>query len=172
MPRLHGETGNWSKSCSSVLLLDSLIITDKYQWHDDGEKDLGPDIASLSLGGAATMTFRMKAKHWLAKNLSSDNYDPELPVQTGSQAYQFRNIVNEHYKAGRMAEYERTKAELLKYYNKDEKKKKHAPTSLTLELKHGDMVVMHGAEIQKIWEVWYPCVKFSLTTKTYTCDLF
>ena len=135
--------------CLFDRLLDRLLM--KYKWHDDGEKDLGPDIASLSLGGAATMTFRMKAKYYLPKNLTPDNYDP---VQKGSQAWQLREAVNAHFKNGELAEYEAKKKELFVFLNRDaEKKKKHAPTALTLELRHGDMVVMHGAEIQRVWEV-------------------
>ena len=119
----------------------------KKQWHDDGANDLGPDIASLSLDGAATMTFRMKSKYFLPKDLTLDKYDPELPVQKGSQAWQLRDAANEHLQAGRVTEYEAVKKELLEFLNRDsEKKKKHAPTCLTLELRHGDKVVMHGAE--------------------------
>ena len=100
------------------------------------------------------MTFRMKSKYHLPKDLTPEKYNPELPVQKGSQAWQLRTAANEHFKAGRMAEYEAAKKELFNFLNKDsEKKKKHAPTSLTLELRHGDMVVMHGVEIQKVWEV-------------------
>ena len=100
------------------------------------------------------MTFRMKSKYYLPKDLTPNKYNPELPVQKGSQAWQLREAVNEHFKAGRMAEYEAAKQDLFNFLNKDsEKKKKHAPTCLTLELRHGDMVVMHGAEIQKVWEV-------------------
>lgn len=145
------------RSKKSGYVLQSFVYppdADKDQWHDDGEKDLGPDIASLSVGGAATMSFRMKSKYFLPKNLTPDNYNPELPVQKGSQAWQLRITANEHFKAGRMAEYEAAKKDIFTFLNKDsEKKKKHAKTCLTLELKHGDMVVMHGAEIQKFWEV-------------------
>ena len=122
--------------------------------HDDGEKDLGPDIASLSLGGAATMSFRIKAKHWLAKGLTAANYNPELPVIRGSQGWKQRIKANDFYKAGRMTEYEAAKKELFKLLDdKNEKRKKHAPVVLFLELRHGDMVVMHGDQIQKIYEV-------------------
>ena len=38
--------------------------------HDDGEKDHGPDIASWSLGGAASMDFKIKSKYWVAKGLT------------------------------------------------------------------------------------------------------
>ena len=100
------------------------------------------------------MTFRMKAKYHLPKDLTPKKYNPELPVHKGSHAWQLREAATAHYKAGRAAEYEKAKKELFTFLGRDrEKKKKHAPTVLTLELRHGDMVVMHGAEIQKVWEV-------------------
>ncbi|KAF6226736.1 hypothetical protein HO173_012339 [Letharia columbiana] len=115
-------------------------------WHDDGEKDLGPDIASWSLGGAATMGFRMKSKYWKFKERNADNYDPELPVRPGSQAWKERIALNELYQAGHMDEYEQAKTALFKALDKN---KNNGPTVLSLELRHGDMVVMHGEDIQK-----------------------
>ena len=134
-----------------------MIIKSNYQWHDDGEKDLGPDIASLSLGGAATMSFRMKAKYYLLpKTLSIETYDPTLPVLKGSQAWRLRETVNEHFRAGRGVEYEEAKKELFTALKTDkEVKKRHATSCLSLELRHGDMVVMHGGEIQRVWEVCF-----------------
>ena len=123
------------------------MLMNKQQWHDDGANDLGPDVASLSLNGAATMTFRMKSKYFLPKDLTPDKYDPELPVQKGSQAWQLRDAANEYLQVGRVTEYKAAMQELFQFLNMDsEKKKKHASTCLTLKLRHGDMVVMHGAE--------------------------
>ena len=64
------------------------------QYHDDGEKELGPTVATLSLGGDATMMFRPKAK-----------------------------------------------------------KPTELPAVLCITLRHGDIVVMHGTRIQKLYEV-------------------
>ena len=119
------------------------------------------------------MTFRMKAKYYLPKDLTPAKYNPELPVQKGSQAWQLRETVNAHFKAGRGAEYEAKKKELFRFLGRDgekKKKQKHAPTSLTLELRHGDMVVMHGAEIQKVWEVCSMLFS-SVLSCPYTCEL-
>ena len=124
------------------------------QYHDDGEKDLGPDIVSMSLGGAATMNFRIKEKHWQASGLTCQNYDPEQEVLPGSQAWKMRVAVNDLYKAGETERYERAKEELVEFLNKQ--KKKNGPVVLSLELRHGDMVVMHGEEIQRIYEVCIP----------------
>lgn len=128
-----------------------LSATDDLKMHDDGEKDLGPDIASVSLGGAASMDFRIKAKHWTVKGLTAQNYDPDLWVLPGSQAWKLRAAANDLYKAGRMDEYEAAKAEVFSSLKKD--KRKNGATVLTLELRHGDMVVMHGEQIQKVYEV-------------------
>lgn len=51
------------------------------------------------------MHFRMKSKHWIAKNLTIDNYDPELWVRPGCKAWKLRVAVNKLYKAGRSKEY-------------------------------------------------------------------
>lgn len=139
---------------SDVLCLSTLTDADKPQWHDDGEKDLGPDIASLSLGGAATMNFRLKSKHWMFKERVAKNYNPQQPVLPGSQAWKIRLAVNELYHAGQMPEYEDAKAQLFKSLNsKGETNKKNGFAVLSLELRHGDMVVMHGEDIQKHYEV-------------------
>lgn len=96
------------------------------------------------------MDFRMKTKHWTAKYLSANTYDPELWVRPGSQGWKLRVKANELFKAGRTAEYETTKAELFK---SAEMRKKTPPTILSLDLKHGDIVVMHGEEVQSIHDV-------------------
>jgi hypothetical protein len=71
-------------------------------YHDDGEKELGPTVATLSLGAEAIMSFRPKAK-----------------VALGPTANNAKG----------------TKADVLK-----------------VVLRHGDIVVMHGSGIQKLYE--------------------
>ena len=103
------------------------------------------------------MTFRIKSKHWqfkdkvFDKNFLGDKYDPTAFVRPGSQAWEMRAAVNELYRAGRMDKYEQAKEELGKALAKD--KHQNAPTALSLELRHGDLVVMHGAELHEIHEV-------------------
>ncbi|KAI1212666.1 uncharacterized protein F4807DRAFT_457464 [Annulohypoxylon truncatum] len=69
--------------------------------HDDGEIELGPTVASMSLGSKSVMKFMPKMK----KNLGDD-------------------------------------------VGKDQKERS---PMLSLVLKHGDILVMHGAEIQKLY---------------------
>lgn len=115
---------------------------------------MGPHIASWSLGGAAIMSFKIKSKYWVYKERVPENYDPELPVQDGSQSWKQRNALNDLYKAGRMQEYETAKKKLFDDLNKKgEKTKKNGSAVLNLDLKHGDIVVMHGEDIQKLYDV-------------------
>ena len=103
------------------------------------------------------MTFRIKSKHWQSKDkvsdkkILSDKYDPTAFVRPGSQAWEMRAAVNELYRAGHIDKYKQAKEELGKALVKD--KHQNAPTTLSLELRHGDLVVMHGAELHKIHEV-------------------
>ncbi|KAK6952085.1 hypothetical protein Daesc_006614 [Daldinia eschscholtzii] len=90
----------------------------KISAHDDGEKELGPNVASLSLGSPSVMKFSPKK----GKNIGD---------------------------------------------TKDINKKKRKPV-LSLLLKHGDMLVMHGERIQKLYlHAVDPCGKhrFALTCR-------
>ncbi|KAI0119492.1 hypothetical protein F4814DRAFT_458716 [Daldinia grandis] len=73
----------------------------KISAHDDGEKELGPNVASLSLGSPSVMKFTPKK----GKNIGDPKY-------SGSQ--------------------------------------RKGPF-LSVKLKHGDMLVMHGEKIQKLY---------------------
>lgn len=97
------------------------------------------------------MQFKIKSKYWKANIPTAAGYDPEAWVLPGSQAWKMRLTVNEHYKCGRMAEYEASKADLMAHLGQA-----NPPVVLTLELRHGDMVVMHGERIQEIYEVSSP----------------
>ena len=97
-------------------------------------------MASLFLDGAATISFRIKARHWLFQESQAEQYNPNLPVRPGSQLWQTRMTINQHYKAGRMKEYKDVKDALLRILTtKPETSKKNAPTVLTLELRHRDI---------------------------------
>ncbi|KAL2130787.1 hypothetical protein VTI74DRAFT_5948 [Chaetomium olivicolor] len=86
------------------LLALGYMENDKINYHDDGESELGPVIAALSLGSPSTMRFRPKR-----------NTGFWLPT---------------HQEQGRTCYKE----------------------ILEVTMKHGDMMVMVGAEIQKVYE--------------------
>lgn len=128
----------------------STTVTYTLQYHDDGEKDLGPTIATLSLGGDAVMTVRMKENFHSAKKHVFTN-----PVLRGCQLYDERIQLNADHAHLSPAEFAGSKARF------DDKvrnlKKRHSPSILSMRLKQGDMVVMHGDEVQKYYEVrFYP----------------
>ena len=101
------------------------------------------------------MSFRMKSKHWQLKDFNSDTYNPHAWVRPGSQAWEERNVINSLYASGDMQGFEAAKFELAKSLKKS--RAQNGPALITLELKHGDMIVMHGEEIQKYFEVCWHC---------------
>jgi hypothetical protein len=79
--------------------------TQKLQYHDDGEEELGPVIAALSLGSPSTMRFRPKR---------GTGFFLPTHKQLGKVCYK---------------------------------------EVLEVPMKHGDMMVMVGTNIQKVYEV-------------------
>ncbi|ETS85009.1 hypothetical protein PFICI_03034 [Pestalotiopsis fici W106-1] len=71
-------------------------------YHDDGEKDLGPTVATLSLGSPSIMRFRPKKKS-----------------KVGPEVKNLRSL---------------------------------KPAVVSIPLYHGDIVIMHGTELQKNYE--------------------
>lgn len=84
----------------------------KISYHDDGEKELGPTVATLSLGSPAVMRFRPKRKTRLG--------------QEGKG------------------------------------KRGEKPSVLSFVLNHGDMVIMHGTDIHREYEVSVFCCCLNL----------
>lgn len=143
-------------------------MADFMKYHDDGEVDLGPTITTLSLGADAEMTIRMKAKYFLtsravckrpirtkgkgAKQTFDIKHDPSAPVPIGCQNYQERrNLASLYNNLPLRTRYESALKELFKQTSKSGTR--NAPVILNMRLKHGDMVVMHGEDLQKCFEV-------------------
>ncbi|KAK9728583.1 hypothetical protein K7432_000932 [Basidiobolus ranarum] len=93
------------------LLSIAYLQGQKIGWHDDGEKEVGEVIATLSLGSPATMYFR---RHRLQSRRYEKNQE---------------------------------KAMLGNYTRRKEKQ-----SVLDLNLRHGDVLIMHGRSIQKYFE--------------------
>ncbi|PSN72603.1 hypothetical protein BS50DRAFT_673327 [Corynespora cassiicola Philippines] len=123
----------------------------KINYHDDGEFGLGPTIATLSLGATGTMRLRMKGRHYAGVS-NSGIYDISPPLP-GCVKYKERLALHdelESLKAGDQVVYR----ERLRAVPKELQLKpggKH-PDVLTMELGHGDIVVMHGFALQKYYE--------------------
>lgn len=128
------------------------MLADISQYHDDGEIDLGPTIATLSLGGEADMTIRMKERYYSAKKIRFNPYDPNAPVIKGCQFYKERLELNILHKNGCSDEVLRAQETKLRL-KVQKNGRNSAPVILNMRLHHGDMVVMHGSEMQKYFEV-------------------
>ena len=97
------------------------------------------------------MTLRIKQRYYrFPKDMTLDTYDPYAPLISGSQLYKERIAVNNYYRAGDLQAFEIAKAELFRKVKKCTAK--NASPVLIMKLKMGDMIVMHGAEMQKFFE--------------------
>jgi hypothetical protein len=126
---------------------ETMLINEQY--HDDGESTLGPTIATLSLGGQAKMMIRMKAKYYFGIT-KSGVYNPLAPVLPGCKGYAERvelNSLNGKISKEAFEEAKKTLCKNLRQVGSP-------PPLLTMYIKHGDMIVMHGAEMQKYYEVY------------------
>ncbi|KAH0544635.1 hypothetical protein FGG08_001285 [Glutinoglossum americanum] len=122
----------------------------KINYHDDGEEGLGPTIATLSLGGQATMTIRMKASHYHGVSRTGAYVDKHPPTK-GCLNYEQRLL--RHQEMEQLDP--KMRSLLCKEIVKDLglSRKRSSPVWLSMRLNHGDIVVMHGVKIQTYYEV-------------------
>ncbi|KAI5303568.1 hypothetical protein KEM56_007412 [Ascosphaera pollenicola] len=117
-------------------------------YHDDGESSLGPTIATLSLGSKAEMTIRMKKKYW--KPVQRGQFDPRKEViMPGCGQYERRAKLREQFDAGELSpeQYETQRQRILNTIKGHE-----CPVLVRMEVNHGDMIVMHGSNLQMYYE--------------------
>ena len=103
------------------------------QYHDDGEKELGPTVATLSLGSPSIMSFRPKKLNevW-PENLKSTEMKQKAHARE-ARCECGGNTANCRKKCRR--------------------KRPHKLPVIRFALNHGDMVVMHGTQIHRLYEV-------------------
>lgn len=164
------------------------------KYHDDGEKGLGPRIATLSLGAGATMTLRVKAKyHSQVSKTGVFTYEKPLPLSVlesstqgfkpkakGADKTKSADSLKEKHAArvaafeelqklkdaGNTAEFRKRSKELA---TELKLRRVQAQPLLSFHLTHGDIVLMEGEEIQKFLEHQVdPCgnLRFALTCRT------
>jgi alkylated DNA repair dioxygenase AlkB len=163
----------------------------KVKYHDDGEMGLGPRIATLSLGGGATMLLRVKAKYFgQVSNTGVFTYEKPLPLpvlKSSGYTSGFRGKTEKTVKPckdtheGRQAAWEELKQlkeagdgagfrKRSKEVSKElELRKLKAEPILTFHLTHGDIVIMVGEDIQKFLEHQVEptaSLRFALTCRT------
>jgi len=111
-------------------------------------------VVSLSLGGDATMTWRLKKKYYQPKHMQMKNigkYDAILPVFKGSKFWKERDNFNKVASTLDTEDYKIQKENLYKAYKA--KISVNSSPVITLTLRHGDYMIMNGDQIQKYYEV-------------------
>lgn len=166
----------------------------KIKYHDDGEAGLGPTIGTLSLGASATMTLRVKSKYYSQTSglgIFTDEKPLPLPLLESSgysSGYQ-RKVKDASKQAnakaskdtyeGRVAAWQELQVlkatdraaylQRAKAVAKElELKRKQAEDLVTLHLGHGDVMFMHGEDIQKYLEhqvIPHGSLRFALTCR-------
>ncbi|RDI84042.1 Nucleoporin [Venturia inaequalis] len=123
------------------------------KYHDDGEKGLGPTIATLSLGGSAKMTLRMKQTHFKGCTQGSGFVDRE-PI-TGCENHGKRLAAWKTLEKLNLDPKER-KTRLKKMAQELGLKPGAAtgggPVVLEMKINYGDIVLMNGRVLQEVFE--------------------
>ncbi|GAM84217.1 hypothetical protein ANO11243_022110 [Dothideomycetidae sp. 11243] len=166
---LSGEEEIGSKEDFNELLAIGYFDGQNIKYHDDGENGLGDTVASLSLGYPAEMYFRVKKKHWFGM-ATSGQFNTSRPLP-GTPKYDEKVAAyqqlqqNEQISEGKG---ERLK-EIAMGIGLQHISGKDRKPWLRLRLCHGDIVVMHGREIQEYMEHRVEptgVLRFALTART------
>lgn len=142
----------WQEKEFNEVLALGYFEEQKINYHDDGEFGLGPTIATLSLGAPGTMRIRMKARHYHGVSSVASLYDDAAPVP-GCQQYEARLALQpalDVLKRSDTKAWNARRKQIPKQLGLT-----HRGTArdvLTMQLGHGDIVVMHGADVQKYYE--------------------
>ncbi|USP75200.1 hypothetical protein yc1106_02474 [Curvularia clavata] len=140
-----------SREFNEVLAL-GYFEDQKISYHDDGEFGLGPTIATLSLGAQGTMRIRMKARHYHGISSSGGPYDDAPPIP-GCEHYPARLALQpalDTLKSSDSKAYHARRRKIPKELGLNSRGQ--AKDALVMQLGHGDIVVMHGVDIQKYYE--------------------
>lgn len=156
----------------------------KINYHDDGEFGLGPTIATLSLGNPATMTLRMKQKHYKG---CTDKRFVDRPPLPGCLKYKERLAAYNALQAldKKSPAYRQRLSDLPSELGLNDKTRVDPNTGkstrikgeqepmISLKLCHGGVVIMHGAAIQEYYEhavVPEGKMRFALTSRYIDID--
>jgi ssDNA-binding Zn-finger/Zn-ribbon topoisomerase 1 len=161
-------------------LIFAYLEKQKLEYHDDGEKGLGPRIATLSLGASARMHLRMKHKHFVGCSKTGIfTSDKPIPGCKGGDAtYQQRLEAwhaLEQLRESNRAQYIRRQKEIPRELGmyQDRNKVRAGGDLVVLTLNHGDMVLMEGRQIQQYFEHKVQSegyLRFALTCRTVLGD--
>ncbi|KAF1960881.1 hypothetical protein CC80DRAFT_489116 [Byssothecium circinans] len=148
---MEAISAEWKEKEFNEVLALGYFENQKISYHDDGETGLGPTIATLSLGDTGTMHIRMKQRYFNGVS-KAGVYDTSPPLPGSTQEEKRRELL----------------PSLLALQDSDKnaynKRLRELPNELKLAkgstardaiqmtLQHGDIVMMHGAELQKYYE--------------------
>lgn len=159
-------------------LIFAYLDGQKIKYHDDGEKGLGPRIATLSLGGRAKMSLRIKSKYFVGCSKNDGLFTDERPIRGGIEGPEMDDRKLEKWTQlqelkGDSTQYKKRRREIAKELGIFSKKSSHAPELLSVTLNHGDIILMGGPDIQKYLEhsvVPEDRLRFALTCRTMLED--
>ncbi|KAF1836355.1 hypothetical protein BDW02DRAFT_646175 [Decorospora gaudefroyi] len=142
----------WQKKEFNEVLALGYFEEQKINYHDDGEYGLGPTIATLSLGAPGTMRIRMKARRYHGISSVAGLYDDAAPIP-GCQQYEARRALHDSLTALKQTDpraYHARRKQIPKDLGLSSRGQ--AKDVLTMQLAHGDVVIMHGADVQRYYE--------------------
>jgi len=142
------------------------------KYHDDGEHGLGDTVSTLSLGAPAEMSFRVKAKHF--SGVSKTGYFTDRMPLPCTKQYQLRKAAYERLTQESFPDGGRNKRLLAiaKELGLRDNCSDRKPL-ITLRLNHGDVVMMHGSQVQEYLEHQVDPqggLRFALTCRTILPD--
>ncbi|KAG9186187.1 hypothetical protein G6011_02743 [Alternaria panax] len=149
---IEGVDQEWKERGFKEVLALGYFEEQKINYHEDGEFGLGPTIATLSLGAPGKMRIRMKARHYHGVSSVAGLYDDAAPIP-GCQQYDTRLALQpslETLKTSDSKAWNARRKQIPKQLGLNNKG--NARDTLTMQLGHGDIVIMHGADVQKYYE--------------------
>ncbi|KAJ5786325.1 uncharacterized protein N7503_011537 [Penicillium pulvis] len=137
----------------------------KIGFHDDGEKSLGPTIATLSLGASSTMKIRMKHQYYNGQSRRGVLLKKDIILPNCTNEKQ-RQKWKDQFENGTITKgvYDRRRTTLFR----KQRLTGESPIQIQLDLQHGDLVVMHGEDLQKCYEhsvISSNLLRFALTAR-------
>ncbi|KAF2134941.1 hypothetical protein P153DRAFT_305883, partial [Dothidotthia symphoricarpi CBS 119687] len=145
-------SSSWKATEFNEVLALGYFEAQKINYHDDGEHGLGPTIATLSLGAPGTMRIRLKARHHNGVSAGAGVYDDTPPLPSSAH-YAARLALQPGLAALKASDAKAYRARLKQIPRElGLKSGGNAKEALKMELGHGDVVVMHGAALQRYYE--------------------
>ncbi|KAI1433279.1 hypothetical protein GGR50DRAFT_515609 [Xylaria sp. CBS 124048] len=78
-------------------LLLGYFLKSQISFHDDGEKELGPTVATLSLGSPSTMRFRAKQKAGFNDTIGANNIMLSMVLEHGDMVIMHGTKIHKYY---------------------------------------------------------------------------